>query len=188
VADWWRTGGAPGGAPGGGRNRQKAFRTTTFRTPDTMSALLRRRPWAALGASWRAGIVLKFGENEHLWYTVCERKKPWHDQGLGCGAGRAPVFHADVFYYTNCKMSRARPSDAGSLCLAKGGLPMRTPVTARTEILRIRVSPSERLALERIAEHERRRPSEALRELIRSAAKGYGLWPPPEQAGREATT
>jgi len=59
--------------------------------------------------------------------------------------------------------------------------------TTRTEVLRIRVSPAELAALERITEHERRHSSsEAVREIIRATAKAYGLWPPPEQAGREA--
>jgi len=58
--------------------------------------------------------------------------------------------------------------------------------TTRTEVLRIRVSPAELAALERITEHERRHSSsEAVREIIRATAKAYGLWPPPPPETRQ---
>jgi len=44
--------------------------------------------------------------------------------------------------------------------------------------IRAKVNPSERAALELLAQHERRNLSETLRELIRDAAQRQGLWPP----------
>jgi len=58
----------------------------------------------------------------------------------------------------------------------------------RDEVLRLRLSISERLALDSLAQAERRRPSEMLRELIRSTAKDYGLWPPEEGKSEEVRT
>ena len=49
---------------------------------------------------------------------------------------------------------------------------------ARTEEVRARVTPSEKRALALLAYQEDRRPTEALRELIRAEAKRRGLWPP----------
>jgi hypothetical protein len=50
--------------------------------------------------------------------------------------------------------------------------------TYKTMLVQARVSPDEKKALELVAERERRKPSEMLRELIRAAAKECGLWPP----------
>jgi len=58
----------------------------------------------------------------------------------------------------------------------------------KSEEIRARVNPSELMALKLVAQHDRRNMSEVLRELIREAAQQRGLWPPPEQAGRGATT
>jgi len=48
----------------------------------------------------------------------------------------------------------------------------------KTEIVRARVTPAERLALVMMARREARRPSEMLREAIREAAARRNLWPP----------
>lgn len=47
-----------------------------------------------------------------------------------------------------------------------------------------RLSVEERAALLAIARAERRRPSEALREMIRTEAKRRGLWPPSDNGAR----
>jgi hypothetical protein len=44
--------------------------------------------------------------------------------------------------------------------------------------LRARCSDEELLALRQIAEIERRKPTEMLRELVRASAKRHGVWPP----------
>ena len=46
------------------------------------------------------------------------------------------------------------------------------------EVISFRASLDERQALLLIAREERRRPSEAMRELVRAEAKRRGLWPP----------
>ena len=48
----------------------------------------------------------------------------------------------------------------------------------RSEVLKARAYPAEKLALKAIARQERRRESEALRELVRQEAQRRGLWPP----------
>lgn len=48
----------------------------------------------------------------------------------------------------------------------------------KSKMVRVRVSPLEKAALAAIAGHEGRKPTEALRELIREAARQRGLWPP----------
>ena len=48
----------------------------------------------------------------------------------------------------------------------------------RSETVKARVMPEEKRALLQIAKADRRRPSEALRELIRQDAQRRGLWPP----------
>ena len=52
----------------------------------------------------------------------------------------------------------------------------------KTEAIGARVLPEEKRALLQIARQERRKPSEALRELIRQEAKRRMLWPPERQA------
>jgi hypothetical protein len=44
--------------------------------------------------------------------------------------------------------------------------------------LRARCSDEELLALRQIAEIERRKPTEMLRELVRASAMKHGVWPP----------
>ena len=48
----------------------------------------------------------------------------------------------------------------------------------RTRFIGLRVSEAERDALLELAQRERRGKSEALRELIRDAARKAGCWPP----------
>lgn len=52
--------------------------------------------------------------------------------------------------------------------------------TARNEVFRFRLNEAEKTALQLISQHERRKPPETLRELIRLAAQSLGFWPPPE--------
>ena len=52
----------------------------------------------------------------------------------------------------------------------------------RSEFVKARVMPEEKRALLQIAKADRRRPSEALRELIRQDAQRRGLWPPATRA------
>jgi hypothetical protein len=47
----------------------------------------------------------------------------------------------------------------------------------KTEFVQTRCTVAEKRALIRIARHEQRKLSEALREIIREAAKSRGLWP-----------
>lgn len=54
----------------------------------------------------------------------------------------------------------------------------RCEMSARMDVVRARCNQEERQALELVALAERRKPSEALRELIREAAQRRGLWPP----------
>jgi hypothetical protein len=49
--------------------------------------------------------------------------------------------------------------------------------------LRARCSDEELLALRQIAEIERRKPTEMLRELVRMSAKQHGVWPPAPARG-----
>jgi len=48
----------------------------------------------------------------------------------------------------------------------------------KTEIIQIRCEPVVKRALLLIANHDRRKPPEALREVIREAAISRGVWPP----------
>lgn len=48
----------------------------------------------------------------------------------------------------------------------------------KTESLQVRCTPDEALALALVANHDRRKKCEALREIIREAAMARGLWPP----------
>ena len=50
-------------------------------------------------------------------------------------------------------------------------------VNVRTYSIQARASRDEFEALQAIARRQRRRPSEALRELVREKAKQLGLWP-----------
>jgi hypothetical protein len=47
----------------------------------------------------------------------------------------------------------------------------------KTKLVQARCTDAERQALERIAQYEQRKLSEALREIIREGAKSRGLWP-----------
>lgn len=51
---------------------------------------------------------------------------------------------------------------------------------ARNQVYRFRLNEAELTALQLVAEHDRRKPPETLRELIRAAARACGFWPPPE--------
>jgi len=55
--------------------------------------------------------------------------------------------------------------------------------------IRARCTPAEHAALVTMAQSERRKLSELLRECVRETAKRRGLWPPAEaaQTGREVT-
>jgi len=54
--------------------------------------------------------------------------------------------------------------------------------------VRAKVNPSEKVALELLAQRERRNLSETIRELIREAAAREGLWPPETKKKLEVQT
>lgn len=56
----------------------------------------------------------------------------------------------------------------------------------KTEVIRAKCTPEERAVLLQIAHNERRNPSEALREAVREMATRRGLWPPQEEALKDA--
>jgi len=49
----------------------------------------------------------------------------------------------------------------------------------KDEVVRIRVNPAEKLALQAVACAERRNMSEVIRDAIRERAVALGVWPPP---------
>lgn len=51
----------------------------------------------------------------------------------------------------------------------------------KTKRIAFRLTPLELESLSKIAQIERRKPSEALREIIREAAQRRGIWPAPQQ-------
>jgi hypothetical protein len=51
----------------------------------------------------------------------------------------------------------------------------------KTRRIAIRLTPLELESLNRIAQVEQRKPSEALREIIREAAQRRGIWPAPQK-------
>ena len=54
----------------------------------------------------------------------------------------------------------------------------------KNQFVGARALPEEKRALQEIARQDRRRPSDALREMIREEAKRRGLWPPPRHNSR----
>jgi len=60
--------------------------------------------------------------------------------------------------------------------------------TTKSCEIRAKLNPTERNLLALIARREVLNLSETIRTLIREGAEKRGLWPPPEQAGRGATT
>ena len=50
----------------------------------------------------------------------------------------------------------------------------------RTQVITVRVIPTEKKALLAIAQQERLKPSDALRLIVREAAKARGVWPSQE--------
>lgn len=56
----------------------------------------------------------------------------------------------------------------------------------RSKTLRVRVNEVEMLMVEALADHERRKLSETVREVIRSEVERRGLWPMSEQARQVA--
>jgi len=57
----------------------------------------------------------------------------------------------------------------------------------RTELVQFRLNEGEHSLLEALAETERRKLSEVMREALRSLGERRGLWPP-EPAGGEVRT
>jgi len=55
----------------------------------------------------------------------------------------------------------------------------------KTDTLRLRITPEEKVVAARLASRERLSTSEWVRSCIRANARELGLWPPPDMAARQ---